>query len=656
MHFNEQVSMVIFGVTALTSSIMWIIKKQKKNNAFSHVTPAKVFTIGFVIALSAYIFLASVSENVISLIDTGFVTFRNVKKYFKLDLAPSEFNAVVAKQTTVSPIGRYYLTVLDLIIPLITLRLIYTAFRDYLTQWIYFFRRWRRFHIFSDLNEKSICLAEDVFDHERKSVIIFTNVADKYADGLLDRAKRIDAHFTHKTVVDFSYFKRRNTIYIMSGDDSENMSLAIKISETLNRKKVDGDVFVLSSLDTSPEHIDAINLDGKNRHCNVNLINYAQIIAYNLLFDHPLFRAAEMADSRKISVLVIGAGYIGMEFTKACMWAGLMNRYELEITIVDIADRENAFLASVGDLNAKLESVGVHLRYQYTVADVASLRFKELLHEHYDANYVLIALGNDELTVNTAVTVRRELLRAAVENGTYSGQNNSQIFPILSDEHYTSLLTQLGGDYGFTIYGSHQQVFRMENVGYSRLDQVATYIDWAYSQNYQTGITLREQKQQYKRTSEINRRSSRAAAVRTIYNLKEAGVDCDFTDGDAGRELSVDAADALLRAADLQELEHRRWSVFMTINGWDAWKLRAEGDYVSIEKLNRNIHKLPVAKLHGCLIANDQLDEISRIVPSAGKDDMLRKNDTVVVQASAKALAYAFDTIHFLRETPTDAS
>ena len=649
MNINELVSMVFFCISTILSSIMWAVKRRKKNTVFTRVTPTKVFTIGFVISLSAYIFLSSVSDNIIALIDTGFVTFRNVKKYLKLDLSPSEFNQVISVRTTVSSIGRYYLTLLDLIIPLVTLRLVYSAFRDYLTQWTYFVLRWRRFHIFSELNEKTICLAEDIFNNEKKSSVIFANVSDKYADGLLDRAKRISAHFTKKTILDFSYLKRQHTVYIMSADDSKNMSAAIKLNELLNRKKVDADMFVLSSLDTSPEHIDAINLDKANEHCSVYLIDYAQIVSYNLLFDCPLFKAAELAHSRKISVLVIGAGMIGKAFAQASMWAGLMNKYDYEITVIDAEDREKEFYSSVGDINEKLRDVGVHINYKYELADVKSFRFKELLRDHYDANYIVIALGNDELTVNTSVTVRREMIRASVERGTYTGKNESIIIPIISDENYTSLVMQLGGDYGFTIYGSHQQIFRFSVIGYSRLDKVATYINRDYVLASGGSTTLSDEMAQYKRTSEINRRSSRAAAVRARYNLKEAGVDCSFGEECSGTEITTEQADAMLRATDLQELEHKRWSVFMTISGWDVWKLFSDDEYVSIAKFNKNVHKLSIAKLHGCLIENEKLDEISKVVPSTGKGDALRKNDTIVVNASANALKYAFEGLKFYR-------
>ena len=60
MNINELVSMVFFCISTILSSIMWAVKRRKKNTVFTRVTPTKVFTIGFVISLSAYIFLSSV--------------------------------------------------------------------------------------------------------------------------------------------------------------------------------------------------------------------------------------------------------------------------------------------------------------------------------------------------------------------------------------------------------------------------------------------------------------------------------------------------------------------------------------------------------------------------------------------------------------------
>ncbi|MBR2731541.1 MAG: hypothetical protein IKD72_06100 [Clostridia bacterium] len=382
----------------------------------------------------------------------------------------------------------------------------------------------------------------------------------------------------------------------------------------------------------------------------MHLINYAQTIAYRMLFDYPLFKAAELAGSNKISVLIVGAGFVGMEVAKAALWAGQMKSFAFEITIVDIRNTENDFNAPGYDLNERLKDADVRLNYSFVVADVNSNQFKEIIRAHNDANYIVVALGNDELTLNTSVALRRELIRSAVENGTYDGKIRSLIIPVIMNELYAALLTNLNEDGGFQHYGSNSQIFRLENIGYSGLDKMATYINWNYDRNYEANLTLQASEEKYKRLSEINKRSSRAAAIRALYNLKDVGVDCVISDETFENEITVAQADSLLRAADLQELEHKRWTIFMAINGWNPWKLHADDDYVSIEKYDQNVHKLTAARLHGCMIRNDQLDKISEAVPSAGRGDTLRKNDVAVINASAKALDYAFGNMKFLRQ------
>ncbi|MBR3438889.1 MAG: hypothetical protein IKH13_05235, partial [Clostridia bacterium] len=128
----------------------------------------------------------------------------------------------------------------------------------------------------------------------------------------------------------------------------------------------------------------------------------------------------------------------------------------------------------------------------------------------------------------------------------------------------------------------------------------------------------------------------------------EAGIDCLFEDGSVENEMTPDEAEARLRSADLQELEHKRWSAFMIMSGWDSWKLYSDDNYLSIEKYNKNKHKLPIAKLHGCLVNNNKLDEISTVVPATGEGDALRNNDRVVVNASAKALKSVYDNVRFI--------
>jgi hypothetical protein len=92
----------------------------------------------------------------------------------------------------------------------------------------------------------------------------------------------------------------------------------------------------------------------------------------------------------------------------------------------------------------------------------------------------------------------------------------------------------------------------------------------------------------------------------------------------------------------------------MTVNGWKAWKLISDDNYVSIAKYNRNIYKLPVAKLHGCLINNDLLDTVADISRSVGRINAFKNYDNTVVNASARALKSAYYNIDFSYDTNND--
>ena len=62
------------------------------------------------------------------------------------------------------------------------------------------------------------------------------------------------------------------------------------------------------------------------------------------------------------------------------------------------------------------------------------------------------------------------------------------------------------------------------------------------------------------------------------------------------------------RLDKLVELEHDRWSVFQVLDGWTSWNTEEINSCLNQENVEHiGQHKLPTARLHGCIIPNEKL-------------------------------------------------
>ena len=640
-----------------------LLKSKKFNNPPFFLYPNYIFAIG-VFSSIFFFFINTLSGQVLTRIADSLVTTVKIFGFDILinDISSEPYYAELEAACTDFTL----LNILRIIAPLITLRAALGIFRDYLTQIKYFFTFHREAHIFSELNEKSICLAKDIYENSKfiKPLIIFENISadiEEADEGLILACKSIGALFTKKHILDFHFMRLSffsPSVYLIDNNAHENLNNVTKLYDEYKNHKYKFYVFTTDS--NAEFFIDS--LEKKNNKATIHVINQPQIIAYNLMINKPLFSGAVNNNSNKISVLVIGAGKIGMECIKTAMWCSRMSRYDFEIRIIDSCDRLKEFEKENYRFDENIKNANININYKFIQVDINSPEFVKCLHSYSNYNYIIISTGNDELTINTALKTKNEIIRKRVSNNSYTFRNLPVIVPIILNDNYYELFKDFAKkDEEANIFyacGVNSEVFTLKNIHRWYVDEIAM----AYYNIYKN-IPVNEYTKEYFDISESDKRSNRAAAVHSIYKLHDLGIDFSalpepkedknktlkdkllsrikklsvnknnykvFTYSISDYQMkkirnSFNDHDEIMK---MLEKEHERWTVFSVLDGWSTWSL----SQIQAIKMNdrspenKKIHKLEEARLHGCITTLEGLSSLDSAFPLNKNADALEEN------------------------------
>ena len=441
-------------------------------------------------------------------------------------------------------------------------------------------------YIFSELNEKTLALAGDL--KKKNTAIVFTDVFENDAEQsceLLENAKRLGAICFDKDIAAVNFqkhaAKKQLFFFAMGEDETENLNKSLKLIEKY-RDRQNTHLYVFSKKIESELLLTAVD-----KGCvKVRRINEVRSLINRVLHEQGkiLFESAKQTDSglKNISAVVVGMGNHGTEMVKALTWYCQMDGYSLQINAFDKDPlAEEKFMALAPELmSPDYNGVTVpgEAQYQITVhsdIDVDTAAFAKAVSGITNATYVFVALGNDDVNINTAVKLRMYFERLRIHPVIQAIVYNSQQKKALE-----GIQNYRGQAYDIQFVGDIDTACTEAVILGSELeaDALRSHLKWGKEEEFWT--------------YEYNYRSSIASAIHRV-----ARVECGIPGaGKREEELTIAERDTI------ETLEHRRWNAYM----------RAEG-YVysgSKDKSSRN----DLAKMHHDLVDFESLtDEEKRI-------------------------------------------
>ena len=578
--------LISVGCLVLPAAILLAIKSSKWGNKRK---------IGVLNALLAGVFAANIFVFLPTHIVTAEPTFWGTWRAFLLSVFHSmqvftigcEFSAVKEGMAFCPDMldtwFQVWAATLFVLAPILTFGFVLSLFKN-LSAYVKYLRSYfKEAYIFSQLNEQSLVLAEDIRQKHKKAAIVFTDVYDDNQEGtceLMEQAKNLGAICFKKdiTVVHFQKHSRRKPLWFftISTNETENLNHALKLIEKYNTR-CDTHLYVFSTQVDSELLLTSV----EKGQVKVRRVNEVQSLVNRLLYDRGslLFESARQNPdgTKKISAVVVGMGSHGTELVKALTWYGQMNGYRLEIHGFDKDPlAEEKFIALAPELmSPQYNGVTVEGEAQYHITihsgvDVTTVSFAKEIEKLSDATYVIVALGNDDSNITTAVKLRMYFERMKIHPIIQAIVYNTQQKKALE-----GICNYRGQAYDIQFIGDMESSYAEAVIIDSELEEDALrrHMKWGKEEEFWN--------------FEYNYRSSMASAIHM-----KARIACKIPGAEKKEEeLTPEERDII------EVLEHRRWNAYM----------RAEG-YVfsgSKDKSSRN----DLAKMHHDLVDFSSLSE-----------------------------------------------
>ncbi len=455
-------------------------------------------------------------------------------------------------------------------------------------------------YIFSEVNEKSILLMEAL--KQKDNIVIMCDIDERIE--YYERIKNKKGIILKKEAseINLKPYRREIKIYEISNNQDKNLSQTLELISKRKEENKDITIYLFSNQEEARIMIDST----EKGNIKTIMINEISQMVYQVLDEMPLYKNAT---NQMISVLIIGAGSVGIEFLKAITYCGQMVDYQLEINIVDenMEQIKQSFEWKYPEL--KMPNYQIH----FHEANINTIKGKQILDEYgKKVNYIVISLKEDNKNLNIALDLRQYYLienkKPIITLNIKSPEKKKQI-ELLKNER--------GCNYEFYPFGSIEDLYGKKNILNEKIEQLAKKVHLAYNP------LDKEYKEYYK--IEYYKNSSRATALHIKYKIYSILKKENASLQEIKEILSKDEVRDVLA-----KNEHDRWNAYMRADGYRASSIKEVEEYEKI--VHHYVYHL--AKLHPALVSYDELDHLSEQLEkiTGGKID-LKKSDYDIIDA-----------------------
>lgn len=496
--------------------------------------------------------------------------------------------------------------------PVVTSSLIISFFGDVSDRIRYWLTFRTRCHVFSELNDEAISLAESITSKKEKSVVVFCNT--KNTDNVQKKqARDIGAILLHTTSDKFKILRRYHEIsfYQINRDEDENIKNSLLLIEQYREIDFKGNkgimIFAFISSYTKTQLLESVDYG----HLKVHIVNVALLTCYNQLKKETLYQNCR--ENNIVSALIVGAGDTGLEFLKAICWCGQILDCGLEINVFDkdAVKIEKEFFAACPELHFDEYAV------RFVSSDATCTDFEEKLNAYCKkTSYAVLSMTDDDLNIDTALYLRGYFLRSNLEAVRYP-IINARVRNTMKNKHLLSRDNFISSR-NIILFGCLDDTYAIDNILDSKIEQMAISIHCYYSlpDNVKPEDKDKAKKDYY--SKEYNRRSSMANALHIQYKL----FSCEVMSADENKLTfkhseefhSLISANAEVKTR-LAKLEHQRWNAFMRGIGYRSIEASKIHYYTQYGQKKSYINT--VALLHPCLVEWDELENVSKVVSEA---------------------------------------
>ncbi len=548
------------------------------------ITPFHIFIIFFFAALVTFLFpFCHVDSQEISFIrelKSFLLSVHTAIKFFVVDAGFEVFSDVLKDKEFPMPLMSafsLYGALLLVVAPVLTAGFLLSFFKSASAIARYFFARRADIYIMSELNEQSLTLAEDIMTDETltgRRIIVFANVFSREEEEcfeLVTRARRVGAICFKKDITEISLRKwtgkvKRN-LYFISQNEDENVEQALMMINNCAAQPVYNTVRTSFYVFANTVESEVLLNSADNGRMRMRRVRQDRNLAIDLLRTHSIFNdARSVGEEKRIGILIVGLGGHGTELLKAATWCAQMPGYKIDIHVFDSdPDIEEKIGCMAPDLlkynNVEAEGEPYYNMHFYGGMDVTTSAFLNKLSEIEVITTVYITLGDDELDIATAIAVRAQLGRDAIDYGRAVPPIFAVVYDPLKNEtfkHNGGLKSFRGKEYGIEFVGDMSRIFSRAFIEQEKLESDGLMHHFGWSESHKAtddpekdDAETREKRALYEKY-EYYRKASTASAIYAEFR-KALGLV-------AGISPALDST--------LGMYEHNRWTAYMRTEGY----------------------------------------------------------------------------------------
>ena len=622
---------LLSSIISVTISLIMAIKSHKSalsldgkgfDNSKGQLTPFQIFLVGFSIG-TALLFIPIYYTDYFAgdveiprIIKTVFLSIHNTIRVFILDGDFDIIQNTVGDPERVNPILGIAYSVYGALIfvaaPVMTASFVLSFFKNASAYIKYTLNRSKEIYYISELNERSLTLAENILSSARKGrMVVFFDIHEmneEMSSDMIVAAKRLGAVCFHKDITEVNLkphlkgIKRK--FYFISENEDKNVRQALALIKECRSSSVyntpSSSFYVFSTTVDSEIIIDSAD----NGNMILRRVNENRNLVINTLMeDKEIFGRYIDRDGKKvISALVIGSGNYGSELTKAMCWCGQLPGYEINIHVIDKdKDAKKRFAAQAPELVKKsgVEKDG-EAKYSinfYPGVDVFTTDLTDTLEKIGDISVAFVTLGTDQTNIAVAMRLRSELAKLGIKNNFFSPNIYAVVYGTLKND----TIMENGGlkrfgteNYNIRFIGDIRDRYSLEVVEQGALESIGMQIHMGWNKKQSSGIDLSNLSPE-----EIEKKKKKEEENKRIYDKYEYYRRASIAT--AAHIQILDNLEITFPDEESQQInEHARWNAYM----------RSEGYVYAKEKKDH------IARTHPDLDSFDRLDDEKKMLDS----------------------------------------
>ena len=447
----------------------------------------------------------------------------------------------------------------------VTVSAIVLLFRDRLSNYKYRFKKffYKNIFIFSELNDRSITLAEDIFNSagktnynkisntekskhktkERKNkLIVFCDVFKQNSEvsyELLDRAAKINSICLKNDITTIKWITGRETekkskelkFFLIGEDENENLNQTISLLNAYDSKsnsETDSDhnstkIYLFSKSSTSEMSIQ--KLIDKTSTVDVIRVDYKRSMIYNYLYKNgeKLVNCVSKKENKKFDIMIAGMGAHGFEMIKSLLWFCQRTGYQLEMNVYDskkdIRERFYSKCPGVEHYKNRNTVINFHPGVDFNNSGFFRYCVEPKTKTNSIPDFIFVSIGDDNENIELARRIREVFARSILEKISAVEPkkeckeeiikaiiNQPMITTVVENSQVANTLEQ--NDYNIEIIGDFESVYSNDVIIESELEDIAYEVH--HSGKPEENITTYDRAEFYK---EYNYRSTIAQVI-----------------------------------------------------------------------------------------------------------------------------------------------